>query len=169
MSERLTPERLEGIRERADAATPGPWAAKCSGHDYPYIETEKRWQLACGEDFAKMPDAAFIAAARTDIPDLLSHIDAIEAELATALDRAAHWQEEDRLGRLLCDELVEREAKAKADLAASQWVVRAAKAVDGEARPSAKPYYDLVHAYAMESLHAALAELDNLPRGHERA
>ena len=33
--------------------------------------------------------------------------------------------------------------------------------VDQGATRSPKPYYDLVHAYAIESLHAALAEFSN--------
>lgn len=76
----LTPEQVAEIKARCEAATEGPWVAKCSGHDYPYIVAGK-WQLGCGEDFAKMTDATFIAAARTGIPALLSDRAELVAEI----------------------------------------------------------------------------------------
>lgn len=50
-----------------------------------------------------------------------------------------------------------KRAKAKA----LDWVVEAATEVNESATRSQKPYYDLVHTYAMESLNAALSALRN--------
>jgi hypothetical protein len=76
MPDILTLERVAECRERAERATKGPWEAKCSGHDYPYIVAHGK-QLACGEDFGKMPDAEFCAHARTDIPALCATVEAL--------------------------------------------------------------------------------------------
>jgi hypothetical protein len=58
------------------------------------------------------------------------------------------------------DEKCDDGQKEAALVKATEWVVQAAREVDQGATPSEKPYYDLVHAYAMESLHAALAEFN---------
>lgn len=52
-------------------------------------------------------------------------------------------------------------AALREQVRAVEWVVRTAQDVDRAAVHSEKPYYDLVHAYAIESLHAALAEFSN--------
>ena len=72
-------------RARCETATKGPWEAKCSGHDYPYIVAHGK-QLACGEDFGKMPDAEFIAHARTDLPAALDALDAKDKEIERLRD-----------------------------------------------------------------------------------
>jgi hypothetical protein len=95
VSEKLSPERLAEIAARVEAATPGPW-----------IECDDPWNgkpLLYAGDRAHMyenqvigmtdyepdtergyiasdADATFIAASRTDIPALLAHIAAVEAE-----------------------------------------------------------------------------------------
>jgi hypothetical protein len=69
---------LDAIEARCNAATKGPWEAKCSYHDYPYIVAHG-WELGCGEDFARMPDADFIAHARTDLPALLTEVRRLRA------------------------------------------------------------------------------------------
>lgn len=84
--------RLDEIRAREQAATPGPWFVEPIGdRDF---ETAKqrgrvipdvlRWQgyrntLDCGEDDAT---AQFIAHAREDIPWLLAEIERLQENLA---------------------------------------------------------------------------------------
>jgi hypothetical protein len=111
----LTADDLAAIRERAEAATPGKWEVVRDRHSH-YLggaHVERRifteWdhpQLKApygvgngafgigateGEPGLSMvaisePDAAFIAAARSDIPALLAHIDALTAALEEAPD-----------------------------------------------------------------------------------
>lgn len=82
----MTPEQRAEIRARADAATDGPWRQtrwadqSTAGRDC--IASTNGYEIirvarACLRD----ADAAFIAAARTDIPDLLDDIERLEAEV----------------------------------------------------------------------------------------
>lgn len=93
MSERLTDEQVRAIRERAEAATPGPWTAsfRASFDDYWIVEppawcTELLSVCVVGAPQSPnvLVDSVFIAHARTDIPKLLAHINALEAELEAA-------------------------------------------------------------------------------------
>lgn len=99
----LTPARLAEIRARAEKATPGPW--KWANHDCAGGLTE--WiegpdgkcvpGIALFDCFYFEPqgsNAAFIAHARTDIPALLSAVEALQAEVATARDTAAREMRE---------------------------------------------------------------------------
>lgn len=71
----MTPEQLDAIEARANAATPGPWTPSHHPND-PYhwavFDTDTRALTAnrggCPDD------AEFIAAARTDIPVLVAEI-----------------------------------------------------------------------------------------------
>ena len=89
----ITPLDIEAIRKRAEAATPGPWETS-SGVSV-YAENGSVINIAkcalaeegygwSGSDYSTMgyvlANAEFIAHARTDIPALLSHIAALEAE-----------------------------------------------------------------------------------------
>jgi hypothetical protein len=79
----MTPERLAEIRARAEAATPGPW--RVVGRDFaikgfPQVELPTKEQHYFPVNFPC--DADFIAAARTDIPDLLAYVDALREALA---------------------------------------------------------------------------------------
>lgn len=89
----LTSEQLAEIGKRAERAAPGPW------HRYESLTSlgvigglvgpngEAVWDGYAGT----MPDRVtldFIAAARTDIPVLLEHIQALERMLAEAQDEA---------------------------------------------------------------------------------
>lgn len=110
----LTRDELRAIRERADAATPGPWEREWAqdgeytgpgdnppGYAGDYYETNGVIASARSEneDFIDPicevhggKNAAFIAAARTDVPALLSHVEELEARLAniqSAVDSAA--------------------------------------------------------------------------------
>lgn len=98
---------LDAIRARCEAATSGPWCVSTltypngttvvesiTGVSEPqwsdYGEGEGEWftdrltlvETDAGHYGPTMPDAQFIAAARTDIPALLAHIDTLEHMLA---------------------------------------------------------------------------------------
>ena len=85
---------LDTIRERADAATPGPWKVTWDGENDPDGAWSAEWPWLIRQDIypgksvanlaeveASTEDAEFIAHARTDIPVLLAHIDALLAEI----------------------------------------------------------------------------------------
>ena len=98
MSEPMTPERLAEIEARAEAATEGPWHAwgRGIGFELHLGAAAKCGQIRCedvnGEfrETFKRADAAFIAAARTDVPALLAEVrrlqDAAQAIAAKAWD-----------------------------------------------------------------------------------
>jgi hypothetical protein len=130
-------DRLDEIRARADAATPGPWHRPRSGQRDRLVLTRLavgRGHLALvgcrpsGERYAPEGDharfgeanAAFIAAARSDIPYLLDRLGASEQEAARlrealravvdsvevsddeeeiSVGRAAIWAAQEALGR----------------------------------------------------------------------
>lgn len=105
MTTPLTPARLSEIRARAEAATPGPWDAE----DLPMTEVEPCPRhddgnygiqfCGCKTDAQKesiAEDAAFIAAARQDVPDLLD-----ELESALASERAKTAAAEATIARVL--------------------------------------------------------------------
>lgn len=93
-------DRLAEIRQRADAATPGPWSRHdfgFAGQDEPSsivvfqgIEFDWRAVMYDNEFVCQMPtwdrqeddDALFIAHARQDVPDLLAEVDRLAAENA---------------------------------------------------------------------------------------
>lgn len=88
----MSRERLEQIRRRCEAATEGPWGwdghdLERSGEFYSEVLTH---EVDCGafclggrvRQTAFPHDRDFIAAARTDVPDLLAHIEAQDAEIA---------------------------------------------------------------------------------------
>lgn len=84
-------DRLEEIRQRAEAATPGPWRAYGNT-----VEQEKTgWHQVVGTELTGLPymtyerlttkneDATFIAHAREDIPYLLAEVERLRAALDT--------------------------------------------------------------------------------------
>jgi hypothetical protein len=98
----MTDEELTTIRERVDAATPGPWGpgtqsrytlrfpihqAKSTGAIQP-----RSWQRACICREARLEDVTFIAHARTDIPALLAEVERLHAAL-----RAVEWVQDARV------------------------------------------------------------------------
>lgn len=113
MADLMTCEERSAARARCEAATPGPWVRWeghasvhaglhgqntpfcigadlriCEGDDWDYEEAAS---YDCPVSDADT-DAAFIAAARTDLPKALDTIDALEAQLGTlcdSLDEAA--------------------------------------------------------------------------------
>jgi len=75
---------LTAIRARADKATPGPWTREECGNDTRIcggdeVLFDNEWGSATGQDWL---DAAFIAAARTDVPALCDEVESLRAELA---------------------------------------------------------------------------------------
>ena len=80
-------ERLAEMRQRAEAATPGPWAQGMVGDSvinevdcsatFGFIEVNA--ELSDDGNFG-VSDADFIAHARQDIPDLLAEVERLSAE-----------------------------------------------------------------------------------------
>ena len=89
-------ETLARIRERADAATDGPWMGVCDSDGYlGRVIGPDGFGIA--EDFRDDADAEFIAAARTDVPRL---VDALEKVLELHKDDGFDWGH----GRSFCAE-----------------------------------------------------------------
>ena len=127
----MTPERMSEIAARAEAATEGPWqwdppseekwpqgdeslrtAHAPEGEEYPTVVLYGWGYDASGID-ATEADRAFIAHARTDIPDLLALVAEKDADhrvttaaLRMANERAERWKQ--------------RALDARADLAAAR-------------------------------------------------
>lgn len=96
----LTPEREQEIRERVARATEGPWNTHlvddtcvvsadgtevCTTCDSSQTERDDGYNI----EYERMEkDAAFIAHARQDIPDLLAEIDRLNANLRTVQNAA---------------------------------------------------------------------------------
>ncbi|AMM12302.1 hypothetical protein Salbus254_5874 [Streptomyces albidoflavus] len=94
----LNPEYLAEIAARAEAATAGPW---CTDGAEIYQGDEYTWNAfwvgeTCRADEADggTADAAFIAAARTDVPALLAEVERLRAELSASPVRTerSRWQ-----------------------------------------------------------------------------
>jgi hypothetical protein len=88
----LSPSDIAGIRERLERITDGPWTPESKNNDIGHWDfifgtmwngAEKK-RVIFG-DFGR-EDAEFICHARTDIPNLLSHIEALEERLRKAVD-----------------------------------------------------------------------------------
>ena len=95
MTEPMTPERLAEIEARVEDATEGPWHAwdRGIGYELHLGAAAKCGQIRCedvnGEfrETFKRADAAFIAAARTDVPDLLAEVRRLQAAVERVRDR----------------------------------------------------------------------------------
>ena len=72
-------ETLARIRKQADNATEGPWQTDTSAHVLTVDNTPNFVALCADPDYsdAGVPDAEFIAAARTTVPALLDLADAV--------------------------------------------------------------------------------------------
>ena len=90
MTDPMSPEELRACRERAEAATPGPWGFKLGnlkayvfslddGEDLGFSLQLQHWKD--GRDVPSAENAAFIAGAREDVPRLLATIAARDARL----------------------------------------------------------------------------------------
>jgi len=98
----MSPERLAEIRGREQAATEGPWRIldPCDGPDVIIVHGPEegvsegeRWIADVWGDQSERgdEDGVFITHARTDVPDLLDYVAALE-------ERNRHLEE--RLGRM---------------------------------------------------------------------
>lgn len=100
--ERLTPARLEVIRARADAATPGPWhseAAKDAFVDQVWAGKGTDALRALARVSGPNPnDASFIAHAREDIPALLAQIDRLRTQVRFLLEQVRRKDAESGAG-----------------------------------------------------------------------
>lgn len=85
----MTPNELAAIRERANNATPGPWTWGDNrdglGNKLHPAEYPGKYRPIADFEFTDDADAEFIAAARTDIPNLLDHIE-VQASVIEALN-----------------------------------------------------------------------------------
>lgn len=94
----ITQDQIQQIKDRAEAATAGPWEFRenefnMDGDNGDHIGAIRSldWWIAAiddaGWDEDAKANATFIAAARSDIPALIAHIEALQAEVAD-LDKA---------------------------------------------------------------------------------
>jgi hypothetical protein len=96
MSKRLSAARLAEIKAREQAADQGPWEVVGIGHIYgpavdPDGDDERHWLADTKQcDGSTEINAAFLAAARQDIPDLLAEIERLQG-----LITQAEWEEVD--------------------------------------------------------------------------
>lgn len=92
MSGKITQERLEAIRQRAEKATAGPWTCTDSSVESKYAksywwggEDNEVCSLSDGGEYIENlnaeADAKFIAHARQDIPDLLAEVERLRNEI----------------------------------------------------------------------------------------
>jgi hypothetical protein len=83
-------KRLEEISARARAARPGPWEEQRIGAHSSRVLAPRTPHIVHGTvgDLMRPPDAAFIAHARGDIPDLLEEVRRLRRELAFRAEQA---------------------------------------------------------------------------------
>lgn len=97
----MTDEELKAIERRTNAATPGPWYARC-GPAWAVVESSKdvpEFMIGCfvggreGDDGNHNDmqranvDVRFVAHARDDVPTLLAEVRRLRAELESAATR----------------------------------------------------------------------------------
>ena len=86
----MTNEELQAIKDRADAATPGPWIANPRATDG-YVDDFLGAEIKGPPDaqrgqFARLEDAEFIAHAREDVPALVAHAEVLRSLFWQALE-----------------------------------------------------------------------------------
>ncbi len=94
MSDLMTPEEIQAIRELEQAATKGPWESE-QGCDNDGADINEWW--VCQQQNPTIycdtkTDADFIAAARQTIPSFLDHIAAQDKEI----ERLKAWEQENQ-------------------------------------------------------------------------
>lgn len=109
----MTPERLDEIEERANAATPGPWFLDDERPLTPCVWTgydealgaevaeylTSRGYIRPGDDYPRgcnhpAENMEFIAASRTDVPDLVAEVRRLRDALEVVFDVAYPYQDE---------------------------------------------------------------------------
>ncbi len=110
---------LDAIKQRADAATPGPWYSTWNDPITTPISDDEDGTVIRSEDervppadrvvvgsiwydhswaACTQPNAAFIAAARTDIPALVAEVERLQRIEAAAKAHLADWESGDTFG-----------------------------------------------------------------------
>ncbi len=108
---RINTQRIEAIRARLAAATPGPWVVEHDRNDQPNIypaDDHDRWiallphQCVTAIERMANADAAFIANSPTDIADLLAEVERLRSALSDREERlrSALSDREERLAAL---------------------------------------------------------------------
>ena len=85
----MTRPDIEAILARAEETTPGPWRAAARGNhpDALIVATDGTAKAICMANTAR-----FVAAARTDIPELCAYAVQLERELADQALRFNSWR-----------------------------------------------------------------------------
>ncbi|MYY79685.1 MULTISPECIES: hypothetical protein [unclassified Streptomyces] len=148
MSDRLSPQREAEIRERVEAATPGPWGAKEATDSFvdeilanPGEPTARFLARVSGVNVA---DGAFIAHARSDVPALLAEVERQRAELAAVRAECDEAQAELAAKRdEIADDIHRAELPVFAETENPVLVAKTVRAIDWRlaARGSAAPYW----------------------------
>jgi hypothetical protein len=92
----MTPEQLKAIRERAEAATAGPWesttpAAYEGAPDAAWLKAPRGTDFYTDYDGGiRQADAAFIAHARADVPALLALVEQLQERVKELTKVAAY-------------------------------------------------------------------------------
>src|ERR1700745_4193697 len=78
--------KRDALRKLCATATPGPWTLHCSNGDFYLLAPDTS---PVGDVYISGEDGAFIATARTALPELLDALDAAEATLKRYKDAVA--------------------------------------------------------------------------------
>ena len=99
----MTPERIGELKRLCEQATPGPWALGDDYNDQRTLYVGEEWiailphQCVASIEEQRDKDAAFIAAARTALPDCIEALKAervrAEAAEATVARLEARWEQ----------------------------------------------------------------------------
>lgn len=97
----MTPDRLAEIKARVEAASPGPWRpgmpcdsfCSCHGPTCHNVWAEGGADITSPCAGLSREDAAFIAGARQDVPDLLEGLAVADEQIRAAADRAQRFRD----------------------------------------------------------------------------
>lgn len=79
----ITPEQIAEIKARTEKATPGPWIEVSHGNTVKSHGVDSLTGNVCSAISPRTQNAAFIAHARQDIPDLLAEVERLTGVLRT--------------------------------------------------------------------------------------
>lgn len=161
--EPLTAEQLLAIKARAKAATPGPWTDKTRDFEgidgygwetHPTVEANGKtvcviYEREIDEDKDEA-DAAFIAAAREDVPALLEEVERLEDEVSS-LEQELKFSDETEYALIrklfdlkvchkeaICEQADAPELKFEGEdgclFCWRQWVIRKARETESEGK-----------------------------------
>ena len=98
----IDPKQLEQWKNLASAATPGPWRSRES-MGAATLTKDSGALLAAGQGFFEPEDAAFIAAARSAVPALISEIERLRAVADKADVEHSQRRDVKREDHSMCD------------------------------------------------------------------